>query len=560
MSASPAPALTAGAAQTTPPPHRQRVILSVLIFAQLLIWLDGTILGTAYETLADPVRGLGATPGQLQWATGSYTLVLATVTFTGGALGDRFGHRSILLTGMALFGLASVAAAYSHSAGGLIAARAVMGAGAALLVPATMAVVSWTFEPAKRPAAFGTLSSFAGLGIAAGPILAGLLLARFWWGSVFLVNVPVVLAGLAFIAKYVPNFKSPQARRLDPTGLVLSTTGLGLLAYGLIRAGQDGSLTEPAVWGCVGAAVLLIAAFIAVELRVEHPSFNPRLLAQRRFALGNATLTMVFLSFTAGSFYNAFYLQGARQYSALHASLLALPGALGVMVGAPTAVKLVRRTSVRLVGTSALGVATLTMASFSTFGLHTPVPLYMAVSVVQGTAIGMVIAPVTGAVLGSLPLAQAGAGSAVNNTLRQTGSVLGIAVGGTVMSIVYRRGIDGHLAGLSPVEQGKASTSAELARHLAAVRRDQSLADQADRAFLHAMHVGSIWSALFMLIGGVLAFVGFSASKNPVTPPAGAPQPAAAPRPEAPLDPPQPRTPAAGTAPAAQPQSSGSRR
>ncbi|MEV6732585.1 MFS transporter [Streptomyces sp. NPDC051364] len=290
---------------STPQRSRQRLILGVLVFAQVLIWLDGTILSTAFETLTDPVRGLGATPGQLQWATGAYTLAFAGLMFTGGALGDRFGHRNTLLAGMTVFGAASAFAAYASTPGQLIAARAVMGAGAALLVPATMAVVSWTFEPEQRPAAYGTLSSFAGVGIAAGPILAGGLLAKFWWGSVFLVNVPVVLLGLGFIARYVPNSRSPQVRRLDPAGLLLSTGGLGLLAYGLIRAGQEASFTEPRVWGCTAAGIALIAAFVVTELRIAHPSFDPRLLMQRRFAAGNVTLMMVFLTMTAGSFYLA---------------------------------------------------------------------------------------------------------------------------------------------------------------------------------------------------------------------------------------------------------------
>ncbi|WP_314245037.1 MFS transporter [Streptomyces kutzneri] len=289
-------------ASSTPAPARQRLILGVLVFAQLLIWLDGTILTTAFETLSDPVRGLGATPGQLPWATGAYTLAFAGLMFTGGALGDRFGHRNVLLTGMALFGAASVLAAYATTPGQLIAARAVMGAGAALLVPATMAVVSWTFEPAQRPAASGTLFSFAGVGLAAGPILAAVLLATFWWGSVFLVNVPAVVLGLGFIARYVPNSRSPHVRRLDPAGLLLSTGGPGILAYGLIRAGQDASFAQPRVWGSTLVGLALIAAFVVVELRIAHPSFDPRLLAQRRFAAGNLTLMTVFLAMTAASF------------------------------------------------------------------------------------------------------------------------------------------------------------------------------------------------------------------------------------------------------------------
>ncbi|MFE1558597.1 MFS transporter [Streptomyces sp. NPDC058734] len=511
----PSAAVSAPAGARSPlPPTRRRLVLGVLVFSQLLIWLDGTILSTAFETLSDPVRGLGATPGQLQWATGAYTLAFAGLMFTGGALGDRFGHRNTLLAGMALFGAASVLAAYAAGPAQLIAGRAVMGAGAALIVPATMAVVSWTFEPAERPAAFGMLSSFAGVGLAAGPILAGVLLAAFWWGSVFLVNVPVVLMGLGFVARYVPNFRSPRVRPLDPAGLALSTGGLGLLAYGLIRAGQDASFAHPGVWGSTAAGIALIGAFVVTELRIAHPSFDPRLLAQRRFAAGNLTLMLVFLALTSGSFYLAFYLQGARHYSAFEAALLGLPAALGVVVGSPVAVRLARRTSVRLVSSVSLAVAALAMGAVALFGATTPIAWYAAVMAVQGTAIGMVIAPVTGAVLGSLPLERSGAGSAVNSTLRQTGSVLGIAAGGTITSIVYRRAIDGSLTGLPDGTRLQARVSAELARHVAAATHDTGLAAAADAAFFHAMHVGALWTAGFALAGAVVLAVGFRPDRH----------------------------------------------
>jgi EmrB/QacA subfamily drug resistance transporter len=504
-------------ALSPPSARRQRLILAVLIFAQLLIWIDGTVLSTAYETLADPVRGLGATPDQLQWATGSYTLVLATVTFTGGALGDRFGHRNTLLTGMALFGAASVAAAYAHSTGQLIAARAVMGLGAALLIPATLAVISFTYPPAQRPQAFGVLSSFAGVGIAAGPVLAGLMLANFWWGSVFLINVPVVVIGLVAIARTVPNFQPPQKRGLDVPGLVLSTTGLGLLSYGLIRAGQDGTVSEPQVWSTVAAGLAVTAVFVAVELRRRHPSFDPRLFRLRQFAAGNVTLTLLFLALSASGFYFAFYLQGARGYSALRASLIGVPGALGVVVGGPLAAKLARRTSVLRVSGTALVVTTITLTAFSRVGLQMPIPAYIALAIVQATAIGMTIAPLTGAILGSLPLAQAGAGSAVNATMRQTGSVLGIALGGTILSIGYRHAISGSVGGLPAPLKQQAETSAEMARNVAARKGIPGLAHQADLAFVHAMHTGMMWSAAATGIGALLVFGGFAKPRKTKT-------------------------------------------
>ena len=529
--ATPAAAPASGA----PSGRRPRLILTVLIFAQLLIWIDGTVLSTAYETLADPVKGLGATPDQLQWATGSYTLVLATVTFTGGALGDRFGHRNTLLTGMALFGVASVFAAYAQDTGQLIAARAIMGLGAALLIPATLAVISFTYPPEQRPQAFGVLSSFAGVGIAAGPVLAGLMLANFWWGSVFLINVPVVVVGLVAIARTVPNFQPPQKRGLDFPGLVLSTAGLGLLSYGLIRAGQDGTVTEPQVWSTVVTGVVVTAAFVAVELRRRYPSFDPRLFRLRQFAAGNVTLTLLFLALSASGFYFAFYLQGARGYSALRASLIGIPGALGVVVGGPLAARLAGRTSVRRVSGIALTVTTITLTAYAQVGLTLPIWAYIALAVVQATAIGMTIAPLTGAILGSLPLAQAGAGSAVNATMRQTGSVLGIALGGTILSIGYRHAIGGSVAGLPAPLKQQAETSAEMARNVARHNGIPGLVHQADLAFVHAMHTGMVWSAAATGIGALLVFGGFAKPKktetaNPVQPlePATVPESASA--------------------------------
>jgi len=256
---------------------------------------------------------------------------------------------------------------------------------------------------------------------------------------------------------------------------------------------------------------------VVVELRRKYPSFDPRLFRLRQFAAGNVTLTLMFLALSASGFYFAFYLQGARGYSALHASLIGVPGALGVVVGGPLAAKLARRTSVRRVSGTALVVTTITLAMFSRVGLHLPIPAYIAVAVVQATAIGMTIAPLTGAILGSLPLAQAGAGSAVNATMRQTGSVLGIALGGTILSIGYRHAISGSVSGLPGPLKQEAETSAELARNVARHNGIPGLAHQADLAFVHAMHTGMAWAAAATGIGALLVFGGFAKPRKAKT-------------------------------------------
>ncbi|MEL5953650.1 MFS transporter [Streptomyces sp. CLV115] len=513
---------------TTLPGSRQRLTLAVLLLSSLLIWLDNTILTTTFETLADPVRGLGADPAQLQWATGSYTLVFATLMFTAGALGDRFGHRNVLATGMAVFAGASVWAAYAGDAAQLIGARAMMGVGSSLIMPAAMAVLMWTFSGAARETAIGFSSASAGVGIAAGPLLAGVLLDHFWWGSVFLVNIPVAVVALAGIVTLVPNFRSPAPRPLDPAGLLLSVCGLASLAYGLIRAGQEASWGPADVWGPITAGLILLTAFVLVELRARQPGFDPRLLARRVFGGGNAALGMLLFAMTAAGFYGAFYLQGARGFSPLEAGLAFSPAVLGTIAGAPLGVRLVRRRSLRPVTVTALTTAGLAMGTSALFGLHTPLVLNGIVYLVQGLSIGMVIGPVTAALMSTLPLERAGAGSAVTNTVRQTGSLLGIAVGGTVMSIVYRRTVEASLHGESGPVRDRARISAEQARHAAAAAHRPALARAADDAFVHAMHITAVCTMVIALIGAALLFAALRPAREPTGPaPGDALEPAA---------------------------------
>ncbi|MGW2656466.1 MFS transporter [Streptomyces sp. NPDC001478] len=488
----------------TLPTSRQRLILAVLMLCSLLIWLDNTVLSTTLETLADPGRGLGADPGQLQWATGAYTLAFATLMFTAGALGDRLGHRTVFAAGLLVFAGSSWWAAYAADAGQLIAARAVMGVGSALITPATMALLMWTFSGPARAAAIGIFSTSAGVGMAVGPVLAGFLLDRFWWGSVFLINVPVAVVALVGLVVLVPNFRSPARRPLDPAGMLLSAAGLVALAYGLIRAGQVSAWTRTDVWVPVVAGLVLLAAFVVVELRVRAPGFDPRLLARRVFGGGNAALGLLLFAVAAITFYNAFYLQGALGFSPMKAGLANAPTAAGALLGAPLATRLVRRFSLRPVVVPAMTAAALSMGGYAFLGLQTPLVAIEVLLLVQGFAVGIVIGPVTAALVGNLPLEQAGAGSAVTNTVRQTGSVIGIAVGGTLMSLAYRQAIEPSLGGVPGPEREQALVSAEQARHVAAAVHRPALAQAADHAFVHAMHVGAAWIAGIALLGAAV--------------------------------------------------------
>lgn len=506
-------------ASPTLPKFRQQLILAVLMVCSLLIWLDNTVLGITLETLADPVRGLGADPAELQWATGAYTLVFATLMFTAGALGDSFGHRNVLAIGLVIFGVASIWAGYAADAGQLIAARATMGIGAALIMPANFAILLWTFTGPGRATAIAISSTSTGVGMAAGPVLAGILLSHFRWGSVFLVNVPIVVVALAGIVLLVPNFRSSVVRPLDPAGISLSISGLAALTYGLIRAGQVDDWSRWEVWVPIAAGLVLLTGFVLVELRTKLPSFDPRLLARRMFGGGNASMALLLFSVAAVTFYNAFYLQGALGYSPMKAGLANVPTAVGAVAGAPLGARLVRLWSLRPVVVPAIAVAAFAMGAVGVLDLNTPLAWIEILLLVQGLAVGMVLAPVTGALISSLPLEQSGAGSAVTNTARQAGSVLGIAVGGTIMSIAYRAAITPSLNGVQQELQGSVRVSAEQARRVAATLDRPDLARAADHAFVHSMHVGAVWIMVSTLVATAVLVFALRAPHRPLRTP-----------------------------------------
>jgi EmrB/QacA subfamily drug resistance transporter len=495
---------------------QQRRVLSVLVFAAVLIWIDTTILGIALERIADPRAGLGATPGELQWAVGSYALLFATALFAAGALGDRYGHRTILVAGLVCFGAASVWAAWAGGATGLILARGLMGLGGAMMMPTAMAIIGATFPPERRPGAIAAWSASSGIGVALGPLLGGVLVDHFWWGSVFLVNLPVVALALIGILTVVPNPKLAQRRRPDPVGLLLSTAGLALLAYGLIEAGQDTDWTRWQVWAPVLAGLTLLTLFTVFEWRSREPSFDPRLFRNGRFSAGNLALAALFFGITGQMFYGNFYLQGARGMSALHTGLAFLPGALGVAIGSGLGARLAKRYGVGLISGIGLLVVAAAFLANLTFDLDTPLFWFCGVGLVSGTAMGLTIAPTVAAVIAVLPLDRMGAGSAVNNTVRQVGSVLGIALLGTILTSTYRDRIAPALAGLPANLRDAASPSAEHTRAVADQLHRPDLATEADNAFVAAMHITAASAALVAFLGAVLLVLAFRNRKSTV--------------------------------------------
>ncbi|MEU7152953.1 MFS transporter [Streptomyces sp. NPDC045456] len=491
--------------------HRRRwVILSVLMLSLLIVVLDNSILNVAMKTIATPApTGLGATQSQLEWAINSYTLVFAGLLFTSGLLGDRLGRKKVLLFGLLVFGVGSVLAAVAGSPGQLIAFRAVMGLGGAFVMPSTLAVLMNVFERDEQPRAIGIWAGGVGLAIAIGPIAGGLLLDHFWWGSVFLVNVPIVLVALVAMVLLVPDSRDPRPGRLDPVGVLLSVVGLVLLVYGIIKGGQLADFTDPQVLGTVLGGLLVLVGFVLYEKRIDHPSIDVNLFRKPAFSAAVGAIALVFFALMGVTFFIVFYVQSVRGFTPLQAGLLILPLAVSQMIFSPRARHVVDRFGSRVVCTAGMLLVALSMSGFLLLDTDTPIWVLEVLFFVQGTGTAHIMPPVTVSIMQALPREKAGSGSALNNTFRQVGGTLGVAVLGSVLSTVYRDGIEGTLRSVPGLTDGVRHAAGEsieatlgLARHLGPTGK--ALTDEANAAFIHAMHITALGSAAVAIVGAVV--------------------------------------------------------
>lgn len=483
-------------AQTGHP--RRWVILGVLVISLLVVVIDNTIMNVALRVLADPQQGLGAGQAELEWTVNSYTLVFAGLLFAFGVLGDRYGRRRYLLIGMVLFGVSSLASAYAQNAGQLIAARALMGLGAAAILPATLAIISNVFDPRERARAIGVWASAVGLGAAIGPLVGGFLLERFWWGSIFFVNVPVVAAGILAIALLVPESRDPAPRRLDVTGVTLSVLGLVLLVYGIIDGGEHG-FARPVVWAAIGGSALVLALFVWWERRATDPSLDVRLFRDPRFSTAVGVIALVFFAAFGVLFFMTFLLQLVWGLSPLQTGLVMLPFAVAQFAFAPRSAALVKRFGAKAVCAAGLALTVVSMGSLTLMRVDTPIWVVCVLFFIHGVGMANVMPPAMESVMSSLPREQAGVGSAVTNTARQVGGALGVAVLGAVVMAVYRREVADAVAGLP--EPARAAAGESIAGAYATAERlgDPSLLPAADGAFLTAVHVAGVCSALIAL-------------------------------------------------------------
>jgi EmrB/QacA subfamily drug resistance transporter len=490
--------------------RRRWYILSVLIVGLLVIVLDNTVLNIALKTIADPRAGLGASQSQLEWAINSYTLMFAGLLFTFGVIGDRIGRRRMLIIGLLLFGLASVLSAYARTPDQLILARAAMGFGGAAVMPQTLSIISNVFDPRERGRAIAIWAAAVGAGIAIGPVVGGLLLDHFWWGSVFLINVPIVVVGALATAFIVPESRNPDPGKIDALGVLLSIVGLVLVVYGIIQGGNTGSWVRPDVLGPVAGGLAVLALFGWHETRISHPSLDVRLFRDPRLSASVGAIALVFFALAGVIFFISFYMQNVRGYSPLQAGLLTLPLAAGQMLFSPHSAALVKQFGAKAVTTAGMVVVAAALASYHFFvGVDTPIWVLGVIFFVQGAGMANVMPPATEAVMSVLPRERAGSGSSLNNIARQVSVALGVAILGSILAQVYRSQLGPHLTGLPAAARGTATASIAGTQALAHQLGPAGarLLGPANAAFVDAMHVTSLISAAVALVGALVVFI-----------------------------------------------------
>jgi len=409
--------------------------------AALIINVDNTILNVALPTL---VRDLHATSSQLQWIVDSYAMVFAGLLLVGGTLADRFGRKRFFLIGLTVFALGSIGAALSGSVTTLTAFRALMGAGAALTIPTSLAIINDIFrDPRQRARAIGVWGGTIGLGIAIGPIAGGLLLSRFWWGSIFLVNVPIACIGFLGAALVVPDSKNPHVQRPDPVGALLSIAGLGLLLWAIIE-GPSRGWTSATVLGAGLVSAAVLGGFVLWESRSTHPMLKLEFFSDRRFSVALAAECLAVFGLMGALFLQTQFLQFDLGYSPLQAGLRILPIAVMVVVGAMVSPLAARLMGVKFtVAASLVSIAAGLWQVSASSRFDTTYGDVVLGLLLIGLGAGLMLPTATNSVIGSVPQGDSGMGSATNTVALQVGGALGVAVIGSVMLTRYQ----GHMAG-----------------------------------------------------------------------------------------------------------------
>jgi EmrB/QacA subfamily drug resistance transporter len=486
--------------------QRRWWILGVLCLSVMIIGLDNFVLNVALPTL---VRELHASETQLQWMVDAYILLFAALLLTTGSLGDRFGRRSCLAVGLVVFGGGSVLSAFAQSPSMLILTRGLMGIGAAAIMPSTLSIMTNVFPDEERGRAIGIWAGVSAMGLALGPILGGWLLDRFWWGSVFLINVPVVILALIAGQLILPNSRDPEAPRLDPVGAGLSVVGLVSLVFGIIEVPTRGWGSAEILVAFALAAVGL-AAFLAWELRCDHPMLKLSFFRNRSFSAANATVTLTFFALSSALFFVTQYFQFILGYSPLQTGYRLVPMVLVMLVMAPIAPRLSERFGNKLPIVGGMTLAAVAMFFFSRITPESGYPHALLFLVLIAVGLFLAMVPATNSIMGSLPLGKAGVGSAMNDTTRQVGGALGVAILGSILTSTYRSTIGSALGGLTPsaVAAAKSSVGAAIAvGNGVGGSAGASIVTVAKDSFIHGMSQGLEVGTFFVLASAIVALL-----------------------------------------------------
>ena len=503
--------------------HQRRwFLLAIMCLSLVMVVMSVAGLNVALPSMQ---RDLAASASALQWIVDSYALVFAALLLPAGALGDRFGRKRALLLGLVIFASGSVVGGLATGATQVIVGRVITGVGAAFVMPATLSLLTTIFPPEERRKAIALWAGFAGAGGALGPIVSGALLERYWWGSNLLVNVPIVLGVLVAVRIFSPTSRDPEATPLDPMGAGLSLVGLGSLVFGIIE-GPERGWTDPLILIAFALAAAGLVAFVAWERRTDHPMLPLALFRDRRMSVGSGVVTAAFFVMFGLFFLFTLYLQFVRGYSPLSAGLSTLPLALTLVGIAPRSASLSERVGTGRVMASGFVLVAAGFAVLALVGTATPYLVLAVAMVLLGAGMSLTAAPATGSIMSAVPHAKAGVGSAVNDTTREVGGALGIAVLGSLSSAFYRSAVDLDGLQLPPQVVEAAKESVGAATVIAgSIPGGAELATRAGHAFTDAFNLASTVAAAFALVAAAVVAAVFSreaeavAAAEPAVPP-----------------------------------------
>jgi len=500
---------------------RRWKILVVLCGALIIVIVGNTVLNVALPTLADPEQ-LGASSTELQWMVDAYALVFAGLLFTAGALGDRFGRRGALQAGLLVFALGSLVGAIAGTSTQVIVGRAVLGIGAAFIMPSTLSILTNVFPGRERAKAIAIWAGISGAGAAIGPITSGFLLDHFWWGSVFLINIPIIAVALVASWILVPHSKDSTASPLDPVGALLSIVGFSALVFAIIEGPNHGwTSTASLLW--FAGAVAALGAFAWWEWHTRHPMLDLRLFKDRRFAVSSGGITLVFFAMFGMFYLMTQFLQFVLGYSPLEAAVRLLPFSLMMMTVAPQTPRLVVRFGTGRVASTGLGLIAVALVGFTFFTTGTPYWFLAIVVVLMSGGMALTMSPMTTELMSAVPRDRAGIGSAMNDTTRELGGALGVAVLGSLVTSQYTTGLAGTVASLPAeareiAEGSIAGVQGLIARGVVSPDLAERLLGVARTAFVDGLGVAGLVAASVVAVAAVAVRVLLPANAVPTAP------------------------------------------